>query len=208
MCRGLAALPATCLKSAKDIKHKIGFLLQKPDQPPDQQQQIKDKAPGAKRVPLPAEVEKWKESFNNLMNSEDGRAVFTSFLKSEFSQENIEFWSACEDYKKTPLNKMAAKAREIYDQYVKADSPNEVNLDATSRAETRESLDVAGLSCFEEAQAKIFTLMEKDSYRRFLCSKMLQDLSPSAAESTPGALEKKGTNPSCVENRKRLTGGA
>lgn len=55
-----------------------------------------------------------------------GRTVFTSFLKSEFSQENIDFWMACQDYKKTSPAKLAARARKIYQQYVEADAPNEV----------------------------------------------------------------------------------
>lgn len=57
-----------------------------------------------------------------------GQAAFTAFLKSEFSQENIEFWRACEDYKKTSAEKMATKAKQIFDQYVEMDSPNEVNI--------------------------------------------------------------------------------
>lgn len=55
-----------------------------------------------------------------------GRTVFTSFLKSEFSQENMDFWMACEDYKKTPSLKLVVKAKKIYQQYVEADAPNEV----------------------------------------------------------------------------------
>lgn len=55
-----------------------------------------------------------------------GRMVFTSFLKSEFSQENIDFWIACEDYKKTPPLNLATKAKKIYQQYVEEDGPNEV----------------------------------------------------------------------------------
>lgn len=55
-----------------------------------------------------------------------GRIVFTSFLKSEFSQENADFWIACEDYKKTPPSKLATKAKQIYQQYIEADAPNEV----------------------------------------------------------------------------------
>lgn len=57
-----------------------------------------------------------------------GRTVFTSFLKTEFSQENVDFWTACEDYKKTPPFKMATKAKQMYQQYVEADAPNEVKI--------------------------------------------------------------------------------
>lgn len=55
-----------------------------------------------------------------------GRAAFTAFLKSEFSQENIEFWVECEDFKRTPESQMQAKAKQIFKQYVDVDSPNEV----------------------------------------------------------------------------------
>ncbi|KAL1022619.1 hypothetical protein UPYG_G00029980 [Umbra pygmaea] len=199
MCKGLATLPATCLKSAKDIKHKIGFLLHMPEFPSDHEQ-VKEKPAAAKRISS-ADVETWKLSFNNLMNNEAGRTVFTAFLKSEFSQENMEFWTASEEYKMSPPNKMAAKARQIYDYYIKADSPKEVNLDSATREQTRQNMLNAGPSCFDDAQQKIFTLMEKDSYRRFLRSKMIQDLSPLATATPPCAVEKRGGKRGCAENR-------
>ncbi|XP_064845429.1 regulator of G-protein signaling 4-like [Oncorhynchus masou masou] len=199
MCKGLATLPATCMKSAKDIKHKIGFLLHKPEVPPDKEQ-MKEKTIIAKRV-SPADVEKWKLSFNNLMNSEAGRTVFTTFLKAEFSQENMEFWKACEKYKMSAPKNMAGKAKQIYDQYIAADALNEVNLDSATREETRQNLSNAGPFCFDNAQQKIFTLMEKDSYRRFLYSKLIQDLSPLPTTTTqPSALEKRGGVRGCSES--------
>lgn len=55
-----------------------------------------------------------------------GRQVFTSFLKSEFSEENMDFWVACEEYKKTVPSELAARAQQIYQQYIQADAPKEV----------------------------------------------------------------------------------
>lgn len=57
----------------------------------------------------------------------DGRATFKSFLKSEFSEENLEFWVACEDYKKikSPV-KMAEKAKQIYEEFIQTEAPKEV----------------------------------------------------------------------------------
>ncbi|XP_075901616.1 regulator of G-protein signaling 4-like [Nelusetta ayraudi] len=207
MCKGLATLPATCLKSAKDIKHKISFLLQKPEPQAAEQKHSKERAAAAsaaaKRLPTATEVEKWKESFNHVMSSETGRTVFTSFLKSEFSQENIDFWMACEDYKKTSPAKLAARARKIYQQYVEADAPNEVNLDAATRDETRQSVDNACPSCFDRAQKVIYTLMEKDSYRRFLNSKLMNALSQSFHQEN---IAKKNCN--LLESSRLLAGGA
>ncbi|XP_041648033.1 regulator of G-protein signaling 4 isoform X2 [Cheilinus undulatus] len=210
MCKGLATLPATCLKSAKDIKHKISFLLQKPEPQTTDQKQAKEKtgnaaaAAAAKRVPSAAEVEKWKESFSNVMSSEMGREVFTSFLKSEFSQENMDFWVACEDYKKTDPSKLTSRAKQIYKQYVEADAPNEVNLDAATREETQQNVENACPSCFDEAQKMIYTLMEKDSYRRFLQSKLIKDL----CESQKSAADEKKKNCERAESRHAVTGGA
>uniref|UniRef100_A0A1A7Y1X9 Regulator of G-protein signalling 4 n=1 Tax=Iconisemion striatum TaxID=60296 RepID=A0A1A7Y1X9_9TELE len=204
MCKGLATLPATCLKSAKDIKHKISFLLQKPEPQAADQKEIKEKSiAAAKRVPDAAQVEKWKESFSHVMSSDMGRVVFTTFLKSEFSQENVDFWTACEDYRKTPPSKMANKAKQIYQQYVEADAPNEVNLDAATRDKTRQEVENGRSSCFDEAQKMIYTLMEKDSYRRFLKSKLIQDL---CQKETCCASEKKSCD--WAESRQVLAGGA
>ncbi|XP_070688287.1 regulator of G-protein signaling 5-like [Pempheris klunzingeri] len=208
MCKGLATLPATCLKSAKDIKHKISFLLQKPEPQTTDQKQIKEKtaaAAAANRAPTSAEVEKWKESFNHVMSSTMGRTVFTNFLKSEFSEENMDFWVACEDYKRTAPSMLATRAKQVYQQYVEADAPNEVNLDAATREETRQNVENACPFCFEGAQKMIYTLMEKDSYRRFLNSKLIQDLRQTQ---TTGAREKKKKNCDWAESRQVLTGGA
>ncbi|MEQ2226173.1 hypothetical protein ILYODFUR_024794 [Ilyodon furcidens] len=205
MCKGLATLPATCLKSAKDIKHKISFLLQKPEPQAADQKEVKEKnvTTAAKRVPDAAEVEKWKESFSNVMSCEMGRMVFTTFLKSEFSQENVDFWIVCEEFKKNPPSKLATKAKQIYQQYVEADAPNEVNLDAATREKTRQEIENGSPSCFDEAQKMIYTLMEKDSYRRFLKSKLIQDLCQKERSTNH---EKKGCD--WADSRHVLAGGA
>lgn len=64
---------------------------------------------------------------NPAVLSADGLNAFRSFLQSEFSDENIEFWMSCEDFKKTkdPV-KMAAKAKKIYEDFIQAEGPREV----------------------------------------------------------------------------------
>lgn len=57
-----------------------------------------------------------------------GLDAFRTFLKSEFSEENVEFWLACEDFKKTEsAEKIASKARMIYTEFIEADAPKEVS---------------------------------------------------------------------------------
>ncbi len=44
-------------------------------------------------------VASWAVGFEKLLNDETGLHVFTEFLKKEFSQENIQFWTECEKLK-------------------------------------------------------------------------------------------------------------
>ncbi|MBN3316139.1 RGS4 protein, partial [Atractosteus spatula] len=178
------------------MKHRFGFLLQKPDLMPDQNNanHKKEKSFGPKKI-CPGDAKKWGESLESLVNNEDGLAAFTTFLKSEFSDENIEFWMACEEYKKTTSQtKLASKAKKIYDLYIAVESEKEVNLDSSTREETRKNIEDPKITCFDEAQKKIFLLMEKDSYRRFLKSKYYQDLIQQTRSITSCGMEKKGKN--------------
>lgn len=178
MCKGLSQLPATCLKGAKDIKHKISHLLQKPE-PQATDAKAKHKANSAtnrRAPPTAADVAKWRQSFIQLVKSDVGRAVFSTFLQSEFSEENLKFWEACEEYKRSPQSQLQSRAKQIYQQFIEADAPNEVNLDAATREQTKQNLEEACPTCFDEAQRMIHILMEKDSYRRFLGSAQLKGL--------------------------------
>lgn len=59
----------------------------------------------------------------------DGRKVFQDFLRCEYSEENILFWTACEELKKERDSKsIAAKARDIYEDYISILSSKEVSV--------------------------------------------------------------------------------
>lgn len=69
----------------------------------------------------------------------------------------------------------------------------QVNLDSCTREETSRNMLEPTITCFDEAQKKIFNLMEKDSYRRFLKSRFYLDLvNPSSC----GAEKQKGAKSS------------
>ncbi|XP_033993904.1 regulator of G-protein signaling 5b [Trematomus bernacchii] len=173
MCRGLESLPTTCLERAKELKALFGSLLQKSDH------SILSKKYDKLRFNLDEPL-KWKESFEKLLSSQNGLCLFRAFLVSEFSEENIAFYLACEDYRVTKPSKLAAKAKHIYDQFIVCDAPREVNLDHVTKAITKENLENASQSSFSLAQAKIYTLMEKDCYPRFLKSSTYLELSRKA----------------------------
>ncbi len=56
-----------------------------------------------------------------------GRKVFREFLRSEYSEENMLFWLACEELKKEENPELVEeKARLIYEDYISILSPKEV----------------------------------------------------------------------------------
>ncbi|KAM5236156.1 regulator of G-protein signaling 5 isoform 2-T2 [Ctenodactylus gundi] len=179
MCKGLAALPQSCLERAKEIKVKLGILLQKPESVTDLVIPYNEKSekPAKTHKPSPNEVLQWRDSLDKLLQNNYGLASFKSFLKSEFSEENLEFWMACEDYKKikSPA-KMAEKAKQIYKEFIQAEAPKEVNIDHYTKAITMKNLVEPSLSSFDVAQKRIHALMEKDSLPRFVRSDFYQEL--------------------------------
>lgn len=111
----------------------------------------------------------WSQSFDNLMKNRAGQKFFAEFLKSEYSDENILFWQACEELKREKnAEKIEEKARIIYEDFISILSPKEVSLDSRVREIVNNNMVRPTSTTFDEAQSQIFTLMQRDSYPRFL----------------------------------------
>lgn len=139
--------------------------------------------------PPPEEAQKWTESFMALMGSKYGAALYRAFLLREFSNENLEFWLACEEYKNAKPQKLAAKAQKIYNDFVAVQAPKEVNLDAETRLITLTNVQSNNPDphAFDRAQRRIQHMMERDSYLRFLQSELFLELLHPERYSTPSA---------------------
>lgn len=163
----------------KDWKARLNYFLQHSpasNDPPKTVQGKKGKKYAYCR-PSPEEAQKWSEAFDELLASTYGVTAFRAFLKLEFSEENIEFWLACDDFKKTRSpHKLTSKARKIYDEFVEKESPKEINIDFQTREMITKSLPEPTRSCFEAAEKRVYSLMENNSYPRFLQSEFYQEL--------------------------------
>ncbi|XP_019760506.1 regulator of G-protein signaling 19 isoform X1 [Dendroctonus ponderosae] len=134
----------------------------------------------------PDELRSWSKSFDQLMNSPVGRKVFRNFLKGEYSEENILFWLACEDFKKhTDKTYTEKRSGLIYMNYIHPDSSTEVSLDSRVREIVKKQLPNPHPSMYDEAQLQIYTLMQRDSYPRFLSSVAFRTLMEKANVSKP-----------------------
>ncbi|XP_072245069.1 regulator of G-protein signaling 8-like [Leuresthes tenuis] len=123
------------------------------------------------------DVMAWGESFDYLLECKTGQLVFEDFLRTEYSEENLLFWFACENYKKiSSETEMMVAAKRIYSEFVQVDAPRQINIDCVTRGEIRENICQPGPNCFDRAQRVIYGLMENDSYPRFLKSEIYQTL--------------------------------
>lgn len=60
-------------------------------------------------------------------SSSAGVAVFGAFLRSEFSEENLQFYLACEQYRHSSNNfSLQRRAKDIYATYIQPGAPREV----------------------------------------------------------------------------------
>ncbi|XP_030017279.1 regulator of G-protein signaling 21-like [Sphaeramia orbicularis] len=130
------------------------------------------------------EMSQWSISLDRLLTSKYGLKIFQAFLKSEFSDENIEFWLVCEDFKKIKSSfRMTCRAKKIFKHYIQAEAPREINIDHKTRELIRRNIKAPTAVCFDDAQTIVFGLMEKDSYPRFLRSDIYQTFMESTSES-------------------------
>ncbi|EDM09540.1 rCG46567, isoform CRA_b [Rattus norvegicus] len=166
----------------KGMRTRLGCLSHKSDSCSDFTAILPDKPNRALKRLSTEEATRWADSFDVLLSHKYGVAAFHAFLKTEFSEENLEFWLACEEFKKIrSATKLASRAHHIFDEYIRSEAPKEVNIDHETRELTKTNLQAATPSCFDVAQGKTRTLMEKDSYPRFLKSPAYRDLAAQAS---------------------------
>jgi len=121
-------------------------------------------------------ISSWSKNFDLLLSDKVGVKVFAEFLRSEYSEENLRFWLACENFKTLKGSKVAKTAQKIYKSFIEICSTNEVNLDHHTRAKIRQSLLSPSKNMFNTAQSRIKELMAQDSYQRFIKSQMYESL--------------------------------
>ncbi|XP_072555903.1 regulator of G-protein signaling 5-like [Paramormyrops kingsleyae] len=172
MRRGIASLPDTFRKRAKVLKANLSSFLKKTQWILSSHPYETDQLNSTTQV----ESLKWKGSFDRLLENKDGLLTFRAFLVSEYSEENIDFYLACEDYKSTKSpDKLKTKAKDIYEEFIQRDASREVNIDQKTRDFTKNNLEECKRMCFDIAQLEVYTLMEKDCYPRFLRSATFKD---------------------------------
>ncbi|CAL8295756.1 unnamed protein product [Merluccius merluccius] len=122
-------------------------------------------------------LEKWAQSLNSLLASQEGVSVFGAFLRSEFSEENLQFYQACQQYQHSSNNfSLQRRAKDICTTYIQPGSTREVNLDSKTRDLTIQLLQAPSHNSLCYAQKRIYALLDADCYPRFLQSSIYLSL--------------------------------
>jgi len=118
-----------------------------------------------------------EERLEDVLRDPVGLEKFTTFLRGEFSEENVHFWRECEVYKQLQPGEFHDAALTIVEKYIVTGAPQEVNL----RHKTKEALfervarNEFDDTLFGEVQSDIFNLMLTDPFPRFLKSELYND---------------------------------
>ncbi|KAF7251605.1 Regulator of G-protein signaling 6 [Varanus komodoensis] len=128
------------------------------------------------KEPSQHRVKRWGFSIDEVLKDPVGRDQFLRFLESEFSSENLRFWLAVQDLKKQPLQDVATRVEDIWQEFLAPGAQSAINLDSHSYEITSQNVKDPGRYTYEDAQEHIYKLMKSDSYARFLRSNAYQDL--------------------------------
>lgn len=104
-------------------------------------------------------------------------SAFTRHLEKEYSQENIEFYLAVQQYRSCTgtMAELKAMGLQIVDVYIKSTSMSQVNVDSVARSKVENAFQdettfaniETAKTVFDSCYQEILALMAKDSFHRF-----------------------------------------
>ena len=114
------------------------------------------------------------------------------FLRREFSNENIDFWSACQNYRQlTSIPERTLAATQIIRRHISSAAPDPVNIDSVARQSIDQNLHLAETDLFAKSQKHVYNLMKFDSFIRFQKSDLYKDSLMAELDGKPLPMETK-----------------
>ncbi|XP_054724014.1 regulator of G-protein signaling 7-like isoform X2 [Uloborus diversus] len=127
-------------------------------------------------VPTEQRVKLWAISLEDLLNDPTGIKEFERYLRTEYSHENIMFWKAVQSLRRGGKANIEKKVHAIYNEFLSPNAPCEVNLDSVTVEKVQEAMKNPSRYTFDEALLHVYSLMEQDTYPRFLRSPHYRNL--------------------------------
>ncbi|PSN41096.1 hypothetical protein C0J52_21836 [Blattella germanica] len=128
-------------------------------------------------VPTEKRVKRWALSMEELVMDTTGLQEFTNYLRKEYSHENIRFWMAVNDLRRSAQSQITRKVREIFDEFLAPGAPCEINIDGKTMERVHQELRTPTRFTFDSAAEHVYTLLlKKDCYPRFIRSEHYKNL--------------------------------
>ncbi|XP_058176304.1 regulator of G-protein signaling 9-like [Anopheles ziemanni] len=164
-------------------------------------------------VPTEKRVKRWGISIEEVVSDPTGLQEFTHYLKKEYSHENIRFWMAVNDLRRSSHSQIPRKVKEIYEEFLEPGAPCEINIDGKTMEKVQQGLKNPSRFAFDSAAEHIYMLLlKKDCYPRFVRSEHYKSLMANAIQPSHkkrffgfgGGAKKKGST-SAAPNPSLLT---
>lgn len=128
-------------------------------------------------IPSEKRVQRWAISIDELVLDPTGLQEFTSFLRKEYSHENIRFWLAVTDLRRSSSKDVQKKLDDIYEEFLKPGAPCEINIDGATAEKVAEGMRTGSRYALDNAAEHVYNLLlKKDCYPRFIRSDHFQRL--------------------------------
>ncbi|XP_014245516.1 regulator of G-protein signaling 7-like isoform X2 [Cimex lectularius] len=128
-------------------------------------------------VPTEKRVKRWALSFEDLLADPTGVEEFTSYLRKEYSHENIRFWLAVKELRHCGQSQVPSKVNSIHQEFLAHGAPCEINIDSRTQEATLNEMKTPSRFTFDAAAHHVYTvLLNKDCYPRFIRSDQYKNL--------------------------------
>ncbi|XP_017770954.1 PREDICTED: regulator of G-protein signaling 11 isoform X2 [Nicrophorus vespilloides] len=128
-------------------------------------------------IPTEKRVKRWGLSMEELVSDPTGLQEFTNYLRKEYSHENIRFWMAVNDLRRSAQSQIQRKVNEIFEEFLAPGAPCEINIDGKTMERVHQEMRSPSRFTFDSAQDHVYTLLlKKDCYPRFIRSEHYKNL--------------------------------
>ena len=141
-------------------------------------------------------IQQKERILEKIRGDTQGRNSFKIFLSKEFADENLLFVEAVEKFDESPQDERFELGYRIYEQFVKAGSDKEVNIEAHTRKRVNAAMSKNEIKkfMFREAKKEVLETLRDDNLIRYMKSptyetyiKRLKEERESIKKASPGA---------------------
>lgn len=112
-------------------------------------------------------------SFPGILHNKDGAAAMKEFLRQQYCEQMISFWEVVQVFRQlSSEEEIQQRSQEIYDEYVRAGVPTQINIMEPQRLAIIEMLKAPHAQMFNDAEKTMLDLIKGNFWLSFLGSSL------------------------------------